>query len=70
MPLARACGDAFHGEFFGYGVEYEHLIAEARFTCHTLEPRLPPQSGRTAPGAGKVARRGQRGHVFAADILP
>jgi UDP:flavonoid glycosyltransferase YjiC (YdhE family) len=59
IEIARACGDAFRCEFFGYGGEYEHLIAAAGFTCHTLEPRLTPQRAEELWKADRMERGGK-----------
>lgn len=59
IEIAHACGDAFHCEFFGYGGEYEHLIAEAGFTCHTLEPRLTLQRAEELFKADRMERGGK-----------
>jgi UDP:flavonoid glycosyltransferase YjiC (YdhE family) len=59
IEIARACGDAFHCEFFGYGGEYEHLINQAGFICHTLEPRLTPQRAEELWKADRMERGGK-----------
>lgn len=59
IEIARACGDDFHCEFFGYGGEYEHLIREAGFVCHTLSPRLTPQRVEELWKADRMERGGK-----------
>lgn len=59
IEIARACSDAFRCEFFGYGGEYQYLIGEAGFTCHTLEPRLTPQRAEELWKADRMERGGK-----------
>jgi UDP:flavonoid glycosyltransferase YjiC (YdhE family) len=59
IEIARACGDNFHCEFFGYGGEYEHLIRQAGFVCHTLSPRLTPQRVEELWKADRMERGGK-----------
>lgn len=59
IEIACACGNAFHCEFFGYGGEYEHLISQAGFTCHTLEPRLTPQRAEELFRADRMEQGGK-----------
>lgn len=66
IEIARACGKAFHCEFFSYGGEYEYLIGEAGFTCHTLEPRLTLQR---AEELWKADRMEPGGTFFTAEEL-
>lgn len=59
IEIARACGDKFRCEFFGYGGEYEHLIRAAGFTCHTLTPRLTPEWAETLMKADRMEPGGK-----------
>lgn len=59
IEIARACGGDFHCEFFGYGGEYEHLIGEAGFTCHTLRPQLTTQRAEELFKADRMERGGK-----------
>jgi UDP:flavonoid glycosyltransferase YjiC (YdhE family) len=43
IEIAKTCRDRFNCEFFGYGGDYAHLIEEAGFPLHLLEPRVTPQ---------------------------
>ncbi len=43
IEIAKTCRDRFNCEFFGYGGDYAHLIEDAGFPLHLLEPRVTPQ---------------------------
>ena len=42
LEVARACRGRFRIEFMCYGGQFVHLIDDAGFVCHCLEPRLGP----------------------------
>jgi ribosomal protein S18 acetylase RimI-like enzyme len=59
IEVARACKGVFSTQFYGYGGEYERLIGEAGFVCHTLEPRLTPERAEELWKADRVERGGR-----------
>ena len=40
LEVARACRDRFRVEFMCYGGRFVHLVTEAGYRCHCLEPHL------------------------------
>lgn len=43
LEIAKACRRQFNILFSSYGGEFEHLITEAGFTIHHLEPQVTPE---------------------------
>lgn len=66
IEIAKACRETFNCEFFGYGGEYTHLIEEAGFPCHLLEPHLTPKR---ADELMKADRMEPGGKIFTSDEM-
>jgi len=43
LAMARACREFFNCTFLTFGGQFEHLISEAGFPLHRLEPNLTPE---------------------------
>lgn len=43
LEIARACRDDFECHFMTHGGQFEHLIEEAGFTLHSIDPILTPE---------------------------
>ena len=43
LAMARACREIFNCAFLTFGGQFEHLISEAGFPLHRLEPNLTPE---------------------------
>ncbi len=43
LELARACRGLFDIRFVSYGGQFEHLVSEADYPIHRLEPQLTPE---------------------------
>lgn len=66
IEVARACRGKFNAVFLGYGGGYEHLIEEAGFPFHLLEPHLTPKR---IEELWKADRMELGGKFFSADEL-
>jgi UDP:flavonoid glycosyltransferase YjiC (YdhE family) len=43
IEIAKALPQGFRGEFLSYGGQFEHLVIEAGFTLHRMEPQEGPE---------------------------